>query len=86
MNILQVQQSKFKISNSPKLSADNSISPAVPRHRIVPVLLIVGPADLVTAFPGEFKDWLLCLLIVGSRATNDALCLKLEDALLISKI
>lgn len=33
---------------------------------------------------GECNDWLLCLRMVGSRATNDALCLKLEDARLIN--
>lgn len=33
---------------------------------------------------GECRDWLLCLRMVGNRATNDALCLKLDDALLIS--
>lgn len=34
--------------------------------------------------PGEWSDWLLCRRIVGNRATNDALCLKLEDARLVS--
>lgn len=29
---------------------------------------------------GECSDWLLCRRMVGSRATNDALCLKLEEA------
>lgn len=32
-------------------------------------------------FPaGECNDWLLWRRMVGKRATNDALCLKLEDA------
>lgn len=35
-------------------------------------------------FPGECSDWLLWRRMVGRRATNDALCLKLEDARLIS--
>lgn len=37
-------------------------------------------------FPGECSDWLLCRRMVGSRATNDALCLKLDDARLISDL
>lgn len=32
------------------------------------------------ALPGECSDWLLWRRIVGRRATNDALCLKLEEA------
>jgi len=35
---------------------------------------------------GLWKDVLLCLLMVGKRDTNDALCLKLEDARLRKKI
>lgn len=38
------------------------------------------------ALPGECSDWLLWRRIVGSRATNEALCLKLDDARLISEI
>lgn len=31
--------------------------------------------------PGECSDWLLCRRIVGNRATNEALCLKLQMGL-----
>lgn len=67
----------------PRFSADAFISPIVRGHRGG----LVGPGGLFpVAFPGECRDWLLCLRIVGNRATNDALCLKLEDARLISDI
>lgn len=79
----------------PRFSAEAFISLIVRGHREVrppiddpcapcpdpPLLLLLFP--LPTAFPGECSDWLLWRLMVGSRATKDALCLKLEDARLM---
>lgn len=51
---------------------------------LIPLGLLPLVEPLGFGLPGECSDWLLCRRIVGSRATNDALCLKLEDARLIS--
>lgn len=66
-----------ELKDLPKFSADAFISAMVrciarPRVDAVGGLLF-GPA-------GECSDWLLCRRMVGSLATNEALCLKLEDA------
>lgn len=73
MKIMKLKQ------DLPKFSADAFISAIVriPRPRVD----AVGGFELPA---GECSDWLLCLRMVGSRATNDALCLKLEDARLIN--
>lgn len=55
--------------------------PCAPCPEPPPPPLLLFP--LPTAFPGECSDWLLWRLMVGSRATKDALCLKLEDARLM---
>lgn len=65
--------------NIPKFSADAFISAIV--------RCVIRRVDAVGGFEfpaGECNDWLLCLRMVGSRATKDALCLKLEDARLIN--
>lgn len=54
--------------------------PCAPCPEPPPPLLLF---PLPTALPGECSDWLLWRLMVGSRATKDALCLKLEDARLM---
>lgn len=64
---------------SPRFSADAFISAMVRRPRAAPLGGFGLPA-------GECSDWLLCLRMVGNRATNDALCLKLEEARLISDL
>lgn len=65
--------------NVPKFSADAFISAIV--RCVIRRVDVVGGFELPA---GECNDWLLCLRMVGNRATNDALCLKLEDARLIN--
>lgn len=61
----------------PKFSADAFIS-AMVRCIVRPRVDAVG--GLLCGPAGECNDWLLCRRMVGSLATNEALCLKLEDA------
>lgn len=70
----------YTVKYIPKFSAEAFIS-AIVRWGILPLTDAVGGFELPA---GECNDWLLCLLMVGNRATKDALCLKLEDARLIN--
>lgn len=77
----------------PRFSAEAFISLMVRGHRAgrpptedpwpLPPPLLLVLFLLTAALPGECRDWLLWRRIVGSRATKDALCLKLEDARLM---
>lgn len=61
----------------PRFSADAFISAMV---RCIARPLVDAVGGLLFGPAGECSDWLLCRRMVGSLATNEALCLKLEDA------
>lgn len=68
----------LNILYSPRFSTDWFISRMLRVYldiRLVATVLMPSP-------PGDCIDWGLWRLMVGRRATNDALCLKLDDALL----
>lgn len=68
-------------TNLPRFSTDAFMSRMV---RVYLVEALDEPGGLDTPPPspppGVWIVWLLCLRMVGSRATKDVLCLKLDDA------